>query len=265
MRASCGRLRTLGSTSPLVPPTVSDPNDIDALRAECDALRHDAAVLALGLSHDVRAPLRAIDSFAYLLEQRGGGALDATGRDHLHRIRDGSARLTRLLARLQTYLQVGSATLHVDAVDLAMLADWCAAELRDAEPDRDARIDIAAQLHARGDERLLKAALAELLHNAWRHAPADRGVRIVVDATRDARGITLHVRDAGIGFDPALAARLGEPFQRLDAETHPDGCGLGLAIARRIAERHGGTVTLEGRLDAGAVAHLFLPHDPAAR
>lgn len=237
--------------------------DIDALQAECSALRNDQAVLALGLSHDLRAPLRAIDSFAYLLEQHGAQGLDATGRDHLHRIREASARMGRLLARLQTYLHAGSATLHVDDVDLSLLADWCVAELRDAAPDREAQIDIAPNLRARGDERMLKTAITELLHNAWIYTAADRPAHIVVDAERDARGTTLRIRDNGEGFDPAHATRLGEPFQRLAAQAHPEGCGLGLAVARRIAQRHGGTLQIEGRIGDGAIARLFLPHAAA--
>ncbi len=236
-------------------------HDIDALQAEYTALRHDQRVLALGLSHEVRSPLRAIESFAYLLEQRSGQALDDTGRDHLRRIREASARMGRLLARLQAYLQAGSAPLHDDAIDLALLADWCIAELRDAAPEREAQIDIAPNLHARGDERLLKTALGELLHNAWTYAPAERPVSIAVDAQYDARGTTLRIRDHGTGFDPAHATRLGEPFQRLTPESHPEGSGLGLAIARRIAERHGGTLQVEGRLGEGVVARLFLPND----
>ena len=129
----------------------------------------------------------------------------------------------------------------------------------DASPDREASIVITPGLHARGDERLLKTAIAELLHNAWAYASADRAVRIEVDAQQDLNGTTLRIRDHGDGFDPAQAARMGEPFQRLAPDAHPEGAGLGLAIARRIAERHGGTLRLEGRIGEGATALLFLP------
>jgi signal transduction histidine kinase len=237
-------------------------HDIDALQAEYAALRQDQGVLALGLSHEMRSPLRAIDSFAYLLEQGSAHALDDSGRDHLRRIREASARMGRLLARLQTYLQAGSAPLRDDTIDLALLAEWCVGELRDAAPDREAQVEIAPDMHVRGDERLLKTAIAELLHNAWVHADKDRPVRIEVDSQHDAQGTTLRIRDHGNGFDPALATRLGEPFQRLAPDVHPEGCGLGLAIARRIAQRHGGTLRIEGRVGEGATASLFLPHVP---
>jgi signal transduction histidine kinase len=245
-------------------PNVHDSTDIerDALERECAALRRDQAVLALGLSHDLRTPLRAIESFSYLLQQHGA-QLDDQGRDHLRRIRDASARMTRLLSRMQAYLQAGTAAMRIDDVDVSLLAEWCIAELRDAAPDRDANVDIAQGLRAHGDERMLKSALQELLHNAWHFTPADRPVQIRVDAERGGELITLRVHDRGEGFDPALGLRLGEPFQRLHAATHPDGCGLGLAIARRIAERHGGTLRVEGVPGEGAVASLVLSVDGA--
>ena len=237
--------------------------DLDTLQNECNALRHDQAVLALGLSHEMRAPLRAIDSFAYLLEQRVAPALDDTARDHLHRVREASARMGRLLGRLQAYLQAGSAPLHADDVDLTLLADWCVAELRDAAPAREVHVEIAPNLRAHGDERLLRSALAELVHNAWIYTDASHPVRITIDGDLDARGTTVRIRDAGAGFDPARATRLGEPFQRLDPDTYPEGTGLGLAIAQRIAQRHGGHLRIDGVAGGGAVASLFLPHAAA--
>jgi len=241
-----------------------DAADLEArvreLEAQCNALRHDQDVLALGLSHDMRAPLRAIESFSYLLEQRAE-QLDDQARDHLRRIREASARVARLVSRLNTYLQAGSIPLGTTDVDPALLADWCIAELRDADPQRDTDIgiEIAPGLQVRGDERLLRTALKELLHNAWVYAATDRTVRIRIEGERADDGVHLRIRDEGIGFDPALATKLGEPFQRLHVATHPEGTGLGIAIATRIVDRHGGALRIEGRDGAGTVAHLVLP------
>ena len=232
---------------------------VRALQAQCDALRHDQDVLALGLSHDLRSPLRAIESFSYLLEQRAA-QLDEPARDHLRRIREASARMARLVSRLNTYLQAGSTPLDTADVDLVLLADWCIADLHDADPQRaDIGVEIAPGLRARGDERLLRTALGELLHNAWTYAAADRPVRIRIEGERIDDAVHLRISDDGVGFDPALATKLGEPFQRLHAATHPDGTGLGIATAMRIVERHGGTLRIEGRAGAGTVAHLVLP------
>jgi signal transduction histidine kinase len=248
----------------LLPPTAEDCSDtsladrVRALEAECAALRAEQATLALGLSHDLRSPLRAIDSFAHLVEQRGGDALDTTARDHLRRVREAGARIGRLASRLQAYLNAGSAPLQRAPVDLTLLADWCIAELRDAAP-REANIDIASNLHARGDERLLKAALQELLHNAWTYSRPDAPLALRIEGERTPDGVHLRVQDNGIGFDAQHAGKLGEPFQRLHVADHPNGSGLGLSIARRIVARHGGTLRIEGEPMRGAIVHVWLP------
>lgn len=244
----------------------SDSPDIDALRAriaaletELTALRRTQSIFALGLSHDLHAPLRAVESFSYLLEQRAD-ALDPQARDYLHRIRDASARMAHLLARLQTWMHASHATAARDDVDVSMLADWCIAELRDATPDRDAdiAIAIAADLRVIGDERLLRTALQELLHNAWSYARPGTRVSIRIEGERTHDGFHLRIHDAGIGIDPAHVAKLCEPFQRAHVSEHP-GTGLGLAIARAVAERHGGTLHLDQAATGGTIAHLHLP------
>lgn len=233
---------------------------IAALEAELAALRRTQSIFALGLSHDLRTPLRAVESFSYLLEQRAD-TLDEQGRDHLHRIRDASARMARLLARLQTWMQASHATPAHDAVDLSLLADWCIGELRDAAPDREVDIDIAGDMQIVGDERLLRTALHELIHNAWTYARPGEGIVIRIDGERLGDGFHLRIRDAGIGFDATQAAKLGEPFQRLHGPEH-EGTGLGLAIVRAVAERHGGTLHLDNAAEGGTIAHLHLPETP---
>ena len=237
---------------------------IAALEHELDAMRRTQAVLALGLSHDLRTPLRAIESFSYLLEQKSA-SLDDTARDHLRRIRDASHRLHCLVARLQAWIHAGESPLSMQDVDLSLLADWCIGELRDADPQREADIDVAPGLHVHGDERLLKCALQEVLNNAWIYSAPDARVRIRIEGEPDPRGrLQLRVQDHGIGFEPAHAGKLGEPFQRLRPAEPPEGCGLGLAIARRIVERHGGHLRIEGDATAGAIVHFDLPTAEAA-
>jgi len=230
---------------------------IAALESELAALRRTQSIFALGLSHDLHAPLRAVESFSYLLEQRAD-ALDPQARDYLHRIRDASARMAHLLARLQTWMQACHATPAHDTVDVSMLADWCIAELRDTAPDRDADVDIAADLRCIGDERLLRTALQELLHNAWSYARPGTRVSIRIEGERTHDGFHLRIQDAGMGIDPAHASKLGEPFQRAHVAEHP-GTGLGLAIARAVAERHGGTLRLDNAAAGGTIARLHLP------
>ena len=232
---------------------------IAALEHELDALRRTQAVLALGLSHDLRTPLRAIESFSYLLEQKGA-SLDDASRDHLRRIRDASARLNRLVTRLQAWLHAGESPLAMGDVDLSLLADWCSGELRDADPQRDADIHVAPGLLVHGDERLLKCALQEVLQNAWIYSAPDARVRIRIEGERDAHGrVALRVHDHGIGFEPAHAGKLGEPFQRLRPAEPPEGCGLGLAIVQELVKAQGGSIEVASTPGTGSVFTVRIP------
>jgi light-regulated signal transduction histidine kinase (bacteriophytochrome) len=222
---------------------------------ELEALRREQQALGFGLSHDLHAPLRAIDSFAWQLERNA--TLDATARDHVQRVRAAAARMSRLLERLQLFVNAGVAPLQAQRVDVSLLAEWIGADLRDAAPTRAITLRIQPGLHATGDERLLRTLLVQLLDNACRFSEGDP--RIEVEGEDAAAGMALRVRDRGIGFDTAAAGKLGQPFQRLHADDSCAGSGLGLAIATRIVARHGGTLHLESTPGAGTTVHLFLP------
>jgi signal transduction histidine kinase len=226
-----------------------------AATLELEALRREQQALGFGLAHDLHAPLRAIDSFAWQLERNA--TLDATGRDHVQRVRAAAARMSRLLERLQLFVNAGIAPLQAQRVDIGLLAEWIVAELQDAAPARAITLQVQPGLQAAGDERLLRTLLAQLLDNACRFSEGDPRIEVEGEAT-DA-GTALRVRDRGIGFDMADASKLGQPFQRLHADDSSAGSGLGLAIAARIAARHGGTLRLESAPGTGTTVHLFLP------
>ena len=227
---------------------------------ELDALRGEQQALAYGLAHDLHAPLRAIDSFAWQLERNA--TLDATGRDHVRRVRAAAARTSRLLERLQLFVNAGIAPLQPQRVDLSLLAEWVGAELQDAMPERAIALQVQSGLHANADERLLRTMLVQVLDNACRFTDGDP--RIEVEGEEVLAGTALRIRDHGSGFDMAAADKLGQPFQRLHADDSSAGSGLGLAIAGRVVARHGGTLRLESTPGAGTTVHLFLPSHAAA-
>ncbi len=219
--------------------------------------------LAQGLAHDLRAPLRAIDSFALLLgKQLQQGTVDEAGLDYLQRIRDAAARMGALIDALQEFTSAGNAELRDQEVDLSMLADWVSAELQDAAPGRQAAITIAPGLSLRGDEHYLKRMLNRLMENAWAFSAPRERVEIAVEGERTGDTLQLRVRDHGIGFDPKYADKLFEPFQRLHGPDEGSGAGLGLAIAQCIAQRHGGRIRAESVPGTGSVFHVELPTEP---
>lgn len=249
------------ATSDHLPASAPDARHVElerrlaAATQELEALRREQQALGFGLAHDLHAPLRAIDSFAWQLERNA--TLDATGRDHVQRVRAAAARMSRLLERLQLFVNAGVAPLQVQRVDISLLAEWIVAEQQEAAPTRAIALQVQPGLHAAGDERLLRTLLAQLLDNACRFSEGDP--RIEVEGEVTGAGTALRVRDRGIGFDMADASKLGRPFQRLHADDSYAGSGLGLAIATRIVARHGGTLRLESAPGVGTTVHLLLP------
>lgn len=233
-------------------------------RAELQAANQQADHFAFGISHDLRAPLRAVESFAGLLDRDGASGLDETGRGYLQRIRAATARMVGLLDAMQDLSRAGRLEMRPEPVDLSLLAEWAGAELMESDPAREARIEVQPGLATHGDERLLRLMIGQLLRNAWRFTAPEQRLHIQVDGERDADGLHLRVRDHGIGFDPRYADKLFEPFQRLHGPEEGAGAGLGLATARRVVERHGGSLRGEPAAGGGSTFHAWLP-DPAGQ
>ncbi|MGY0617959.1 ATP-binding protein [Lysobacter sp. A378] len=210
-------------------------------------------------THDLRAPLRSIESFASLLAHRTGDALDPTSQEHLTRIRNAAKGMGGLLAALSDLSSATRVELKHAPVDISLLADWVAAELQDADPQRNAEIVVQPGLMAHGDEHLLKLLLVQLLHNAWKFSRDRPAVWIEVAGRVQGATLELHVRDHGCGFDGQYAHKLFEPFQRLHGPDDGGGHGLGLAIAHRIIDRHGGRIQAQSEPGAGATFYLELP------
>jgi PAS domain S-box-containing protein len=226
---------------------------------ELERSNRQQEMFAYGVSHDLRAPLRAIDSFSGLLESQYAHCLDSTGHGYLRRIRGATARMGGLIDSMLELSRVSRADLKATDVDVSLLVEWSLAELRDAEPEREADAAVQPDLHAVGDERQLKLMFGQLLQNAWKFSASRDRVRIEVTGERHGDCLRVSIRDQGIGFEPRYAERMFEPFQRLHGPDEGGGNGLGLAIAQRIVERHRGRLWAESEPGTGSVFHLELP------
>lgn len=227
--------------------------------AAMQAINHQHEAFAYGISHDLRAPLRAIESFAALLDNNAHALLDENGRDYLNRIRNAAARMGGLIEALLEFSRVDRAPLAMEPVDVSLLADWVAAELQEAEPARSTDIDVAPGLLAMGDVRQLRLLFTHLVGNAWNFSRDRECVVIQVRGQRDGDRLHITIRDRGSGFDTRYADKMFEPFQRLHGPDQGGGNGLGLAIAKRIVERHGGRIWAESEITDGSTFHLQLP------
>ena len=233
-----------------------------------ETLRHNAAQLlaanteldafAYSVSHDLRAPLRSIDGFSQILLEDYAARLDEAGHDSLRRVRAATQRMGTLIDDLLKLARVTRTEIRAEAVDLSDMARDIAAELQRATPERQVEFAIAPQLKARGDPRLLRVVLDNLLRNSWKYTAKQARPRIEFGSVEENGGHAFMVRDNGAGFDMKYADKLFGVFQRLHSAADFEGTGIGLATVRRIINRHGGRIWAEGAVDQGATFYFTL-------
>jgi signal transduction histidine kinase len=221
----------------------------------------DAALQAftLAVSHDLRAPLRAIEGYAQALVEDYADGLPTAAQQMLARIRQATVTLEHRLDALLHVSRLGGDALRLSACDLAPAVVRVLEDLRRREPARSVDARVPASIPVHGDAALLGIVVENLLTNAWKFTRGRPDARIDVDVQPSGDDLVLSVRDNGIGFDMRQAHRLCLPFQRLHSAECYEGTGIGLASARRIVERHGGRVWADSAPGAGATFHVSLP------
>jgi PAS domain S-box-containing protein len=210
------------------------------------------------VSHDLRAPLRAVTGFSELLEQENSAQLDGSGRAHLGRIRRAAERMDELIQALLGMARLSRHELRLQRTDLAEMAQGIARELLAADGVRRVEFDFKRHLPTFCDPGLVRIALQNLLENAWKYTAVRETAVISLGACANGGGQAFYVRDNGVGFDMTYAHKLFEPFQRLHSLKEFEGAGIGLATAKRIIDRHGGRIWAEARPDEGATFYFTL-------
>lgn len=227
-------------------------------------LNRELEAFSYSVSHDLRAPLRAINGFSQALLDDCAGQLDETGRGHLNRVRQATQRMGALIDDLLNLARVTQADLQVIPVSLSALAEELARELSATDPARDVDWQIEPNVWVHGDARLLRIALENLFSNAWKFT-AKREQTLIEFRTVDHHGMPAYlVRDNGAGFDTAYAGKLFGTFQRLHTDREFPGNGVGLATVQRIIHRHGGSLSASGIVDGGATFTFTLAAPDAA-
>jgi PAS domain S-box-containing protein len=216
------------------------------------------------VSHDLRAPLRAIDGFSLAVLEDFGDDLKPEAKVFLERVRAGASRMGRLIDDLLQLSRIGRRELTRREFDLTELAREVVAEVSERDRKRCVEVLVQTGLRATGDRDLLRIALENLIENAWKFTRKTERPRIEVGALQLAEGEAFYVRDNGVGFDMAHANKLFGPFQRLHATEDFEGTGIGLATVQRIVGLHGGRVWADAEAGAGATFYLRLePCGPA--
>jgi PAS domain S-box-containing protein len=236
--------------------------------AQLEAANQELEAFAYSVSHDLRAPLRAMDGFSAALLSRYPDQLDEQGQHYLDRIRAASQRMGDLIGDLLNLSRVTRHEMTRQPVDLNAMAREIAAELQAQDPQRQVELVIAEKMAAEGDPHLLRIALQNLLDNAWKFTGKREQARIEVGClphlippplAREGRERAVYfVRDNGVGFDMAYADKLFAPFQRLHGMHEFPGTGIGLATVQRIVARYGGRVWTEAAVDQGATFYFTL-------
>jgi signal transduction histidine kinase len=226
--------------------------------AELAASNRELEAFSYSVSHDLRAPLRAIDGFASVIAEDYGDRLDETGRAHLARIRQASQRMSALIDDVLELARISRAELTRSPVNLSELTHTVVEELPDDSERSGTEFLIADNLHAVADRGLLHVVLQNLVHNAWKFTGRTPQARIEFGTALTAGERAFFVRDNGAGFDPAYAHKLFQAFQRLHRPDEFPGTGVGLATVKRVIERHGGRVWAEGAVGRGATFYFTL-------
>jgi two-component system sensor histidine kinase/response regulator len=232
---------------------------LETRTAALQAANHELEAFSYSVAHDLRAPLRGIDSFSHLLLERYSQRLDVEGIAYLNRVRSAAMRMSQLIDALLSLAQVGRRELQPTDLDFSHLVRSVASEISAANPNRNVTLRVAPGLRARADARLLRTVMTNLLENAWKFTGRCEQALVEVGACEGVAVPTFYVRDNGAGFNPAHAQKLFGAFQRLHTEKEFVGTGIGLAIVQRVITRHGGTVWAESQPQQGATFYFTLP------
>ncbi len=226
--------------------------------AELKAANKELEAFSYSVSHDLRAPLRAIDGFSRALLEDNLDQLDETGKDYLSRICAASANMARLIEDLLDLSRLSRSKMRYQTVNLSTLAHEITEKLQESDTSRKVEFKIEPDLIVEGDERLLQIALQNLFDNAWKFTSKQERAEIAFGQSGQTDKAEYFVRDNGAGFDMAYSNQLFGVFQRLHTTNEFEGTGIGLVTVQRIIHRHGGFIRAEGQVNKGAAFYFTL-------
>lgn len=237
---------------------------IGALIKELTTVNDDLEAFCYAVSHDLRAPLRRIEGFGNLLLEDTKGKLEEGDMDYLKRIIASSTNMDQLIDDFLKLSRTYTVEVSTEDVNLAALSREVADQLAKLEPDRNVSFAVAGPMNVRGDRVLLRSVLENLIGNAWKFTRGKNAPQIEFGVNVADEGRVFYVKDNGAGFDPTRANKLFKPSQRLHSESEFPGNGLGLAVVKKIVERHGGRVWADGEVGQGATFYFTLADQPVS-
>lgn len=228
-----------------------------ALEDDLGRSNRDLEQFSYAVSHDLQEPLRMVSSYLGLLERRYGGELDETAREFIHYAVDGAKRMSRMITALLDYSRVHRRGNPFENVDLGECLNDALVNLDHAIQESGASLKTCPLPRVEGDSSQLMRVFQNLIGNAIKYRKADQPPEITLSANLDGTHWRICVTDNGIGINPDHAGRLFQVFQRLHTRDAYEGDGVGLAVCRRIIERHGGQIWMESQGDGTGTSFVF--------
>ena len=211
------------------------------------------------VSHDLRTPLRAINGYSIMLKEDYESTLDSEGKRIIRNIINNAKMMGQLIDDLLAFSRLGKKELVPALVDMQSLAQVTVSELIQHEPESKYQIEIGVLPPASGDEVMIKQVMVNLVGNAIKYSSKKAHPLIEIGAKQEETRTIYYVRDNGAGFDMAYSSKLFGVFQRLHSQEDFEGTGVGLALVKRIIDKHNGEVWAEGHEDVGATFYFSMP------
>ena len=237
--------------------------DLGAQRQLLEAANQEMESFSYSVSHDLKTPVRAIEGFSRMLMKEHADKLDEEALRLLKVITGNTKLMHHLIDDLLALSRLGRLQIRKSVVNLAAMTDQVFEKLRDQEPQRDLQLTLGDLPPALGDQSLLFQVMQNLLANAVKFTKSRKTAVIEVGGRTEGKENIYYVKDNGAGFDERYVSNLFRPFQRLHGGEEYEGTGVGLAIVKRIIQRHGGRVWAEGKVGEGATFYFSLPKNGA--
>lgn len=232
---------------------------VEQAKALLESVNKELEAFSYSVSHDLRAPLRAISGFSQAVIEDCAPRLDDEGRRYLGLIQENAHRMGRLIDDLLTFSRLGRQQMTTSKIDMETLAKSVFEELVAQVPGRKIKFTVQSVPSAYGDNSMIRQVLVNLLSNAIKFTRTREEAFIELGYLPELSNGTYYVKDNGVGFDMQYVNKLFGVFQRLHSVTEFEGTGVGLALVHRIITRHGGRVWAEGMVDQGAAIYFILP------
>jgi PAS domain S-box-containing protein len=222
------------------------------------AINKELEAFSYSVSHDLRAPLRSIDGFAYILEEEYGNKLDTEGKRLLSVVQQNARKMGMLIDNLLSFSRLGKKEVQKSRLDMNSLVKTALAGA-EAGLRHDAKVIIHDLEPAFGDYGLVQQVFVNLISNALKYSAKNPEAVVEISSEKQGNNVTYSIRDNGVGFDPQYAHKLFGVFQRLHGMEEFEGTGVGLAMVQRIVHKHGGKVWADAALGKGATFYVLLP------